>query len=1313
MPTTQGLPEFSLAGKVILVSGAARGLGLTQAEALLEAGARVYALDRLEEPSPDFAPISERAKKDLGTSLEYRQIDVRDVKRLHEIVQDIADKEGRLDGLIAAAGIQQETTALEYTAEDANRMFEVNITGSMMTAQAAAKQMIRFGSGGSIVLIASMSGTVANRGLICSAYNASKAGVLQLARNLASEWGEHNIRVNTISPGYIVTAMVEELFKKFPERRETWPTQNMLGRLSKPEEYRVPEFTASCCSVQCEASEVGGQVWLRLSAGYAAYIIYNTLQSPGPGDGLHRSNAVRRRRPRDSPPAPALPLSEQDLPVLGEHDILGTSVLLDPHNLITPPELRDIILNAQPDASEETIQNATGRLYDEFFDRLLVVHSPDRALSPPEADALRAWLSDRNPNNIALDRYNIARAATRHAQIFANIDNLGLDGGESVAPTELSLGSDDDQDDDVDPEGQTLQRTLYHIAEDRARLEGVVHRGITCNGCDEKPIRGTRWHCANCPDFDLCSNCEATNSHYKNHIFYKIRVPAGWLSLQKQEPIYPGKPHMMHPSIDSTLKRRLVAETKMEAEEIEALWDQFTCLAGTEWANDPSGVGWALDRRNFNHAYVPRYNGLVAAPNLVYDRIFAYYDTDKNGLIGFDEWVKGLDGMHTTDVDVKARIVFDGYDIDGDGYISRKDILRIFRAYYSIEKEATRNYILELSDEVNVRNAMDTIRSSQPLGSAFPPRSMNASNPNNPGLREKQENGEVTSPPILDQNADIAEREEILSTTDIHHIGPAPSDEQEARILNGRWARRHYYLDEEEGFTRRNGADGQNTSEELDQQTPADTNEEPPHSRGSRSSSRVRFQNDVELETRSNASSPRPVGERWGGYEIPEPEQDLGKEVLYQVTQQGFNELLNPLFLEKEDMAMDAYETRSERRAEAASIESTTRHLFTAGKADLEAIHHVGVFRFSKCMVDKFCGALNNDTKSFFTDPNHGGPRTENEARVAIDEVYTSVEAKVLGTIKNRKTTNLDNMTTWNTLLCRVQLREEAINAAMHCADTKGWLARPSAGEGFIVNHRDPTMPQFRPNSLAHPPSISPTASHSSSQTSEASETGDSSLLVDEGIDLGRCFFVSATRDGLERYPGRQRFTDETEMPDPGSASTPTAAIDLVEGSAEVESSSPPVEPSQKENEPSLSVDWRWYTDVPELHYFFTHNSNGVDVIQCSSNQHNHSTDSFHPETNQVRPLQRSIRQIAMHPASPLHLIMLASLESVEQEINERKDSGLINFDEFVEHMRQGQLRFLESWMEWAPRIPQNPKWYGQFYSMSQALEAAGRITFG
>lgn len=260
------LPEFSLADKVVLVSGAARGLGLTQAEALLEAGAKVYALDRLEEPSSDFYRIQKRATEELGTALHYRRIDVRDTELLNNVVEEIANTEGRLDGLIAAAGIQQETPALEYTAKDANRMFEVNVTGVFMTAQAAAKQMIRFGKGGSIVLIASMSGTIANRGLICPAYNASKAAVIQLARNLAAEWGAYGIRVNTISPGYIVTKMVEDLFVQYPERRDEWPKQNMLGRLSKPEEYRgAAVFLISDASSFMTGSD------LRIDGGHAAW----------------------------------------------------------------------------------------------------------------------------------------------------------------------------------------------------------------------------------------------------------------------------------------------------------------------------------------------------------------------------------------------------------------------------------------------------------------------------------------------------------------------------------------------------------------------------------------------------------------------------------------------------------------------------------------------------------------------------------------------------------------------------------------------------------------------------------------------------------------------------------------------------------------------------------------------------------------------------------------------------------------------------------------------------------------------------------
>jgi NAD(P)-dependent dehydrogenase (short-subunit alcohol dehydrogenase family) len=161
--TTKRLAEFSLADRVVLVTGAARGLGLTQAEALLEAGATVYALDVLPEPSPDFPVVQKRAADELGTSLHYRQVDVRDNAELNKTVKEIADAEGRMDGLIAAAGIQKETPALEYTQEDANHMFSVNITGVFMTAQAVARQMIRFKKGGSIVLIGSMSAHVANR----------------------------------------------------------------------------------------------------------------------------------------------------------------------------------------------------------------------------------------------------------------------------------------------------------------------------------------------------------------------------------------------------------------------------------------------------------------------------------------------------------------------------------------------------------------------------------------------------------------------------------------------------------------------------------------------------------------------------------------------------------------------------------------------------------------------------------------------------------------------------------------------------------------------------------------------------------------------------------------------------------------------------------------------------------------------------------------------------------------------------------------------------------------------------------------------
>ncbi|KAH8682431.1 short chain dehydrogenase [Xylariales sp. PMI_506] len=256
------LPEFSLKDSVIIVSGGAQGLGLVQAEALLEAGA-------IEKPGPDskYEKVAKRATDELGSSLTYHQVDVRTgVTDINKITETIAERHGRLDGLIAAAGIQQETPALDYTAEDADRMLGVNVTGVLMTAQAVAKQMIKLKQPGSLVLIASMSGTIANRGLICPVYNASKAAVIQLGRNLAAEWGQHGIRVNTISPGYIVTEMVEKLFETFPERKEEWPKQNMLNKLSMPEDYR-----GAAVFLLSDASRFMTGADLRIDGGHAAW----------------------------------------------------------------------------------------------------------------------------------------------------------------------------------------------------------------------------------------------------------------------------------------------------------------------------------------------------------------------------------------------------------------------------------------------------------------------------------------------------------------------------------------------------------------------------------------------------------------------------------------------------------------------------------------------------------------------------------------------------------------------------------------------------------------------------------------------------------------------------------------------------------------------------------------------------------------------------------------------------------------------------------------------------------------------------------
>jgi NAD(P)-dependent dehydrogenase (short-subunit alcohol dehydrogenase family) len=149
----------------------------------------VYCLDRLAEPDAEFIAAQTRADPEFGGSLHRQRVDVRDVKNLNETMASIAAQSSRLDGLVTAAGVNHVGSSIENSLEDITEVMSINYTGAFIAATAAAKQMLQWKCRGSIVLVSSMSGLVANKGMVSPVYNSSKAVVIQLGRSSAMEWG--------------------------------------------------------------------------------------------------------------------------------------------------------------------------------------------------------------------------------------------------------------------------------------------------------------------------------------------------------------------------------------------------------------------------------------------------------------------------------------------------------------------------------------------------------------------------------------------------------------------------------------------------------------------------------------------------------------------------------------------------------------------------------------------------------------------------------------------------------------------------------------------------------------------------------------------------------------------------------------------------------------------------------------------------------------------------------------------------------------------------------------------------------------------
>lgn len=228
-------------------------------------------LDLLDEPTsaPDWLMFKARAKE-LKLSANFVQGDICDAVAVNSIVEEAArnaaDAGRPLKSVIHAAGVQKPGKLLDFEPAHFDWVMRVNVTGTFIVTQAAARAMKAHGTGGSITLIASMSGYISNKGLCCAAYNSSKAAVHQFCRSAAVELAEHKIRVNTISPGYVNTKMVEQLLEKEPSLLKQWTGDNPMGRIGEPSEFKgAAVFLASEASSFMTGSD------MRIDGGHCAW----------------------------------------------------------------------------------------------------------------------------------------------------------------------------------------------------------------------------------------------------------------------------------------------------------------------------------------------------------------------------------------------------------------------------------------------------------------------------------------------------------------------------------------------------------------------------------------------------------------------------------------------------------------------------------------------------------------------------------------------------------------------------------------------------------------------------------------------------------------------------------------------------------------------------------------------------------------------------------------------------------------------------------------------------------------------------------